>query len=170
MYSSLSNTDNNGNYLGNSARGATRQDMGSQQADEISRASRRCDRRALNHEFGGRTDWRQSSYNTNNLEKAIRDSMEDGSTYYTLGYYPENKNWDGRFRKIAVKVGRSGVKLHYRQGFFAVDTKSYARQDPKVLAMDIGKCAGPQQSNLYGPALSGRCDSAFGPERQQGAD
>ena len=30
-------------------------------------------------------------YNTNDLNKAIRDSMEDGSTYYTLGYYPENK-------------------------------------------------------------------------------
>ena len=39
-------------------------------------------------------------YNTNDLNKAIRDSMEDGSTYYTLGYYPENKNWDGRFRRI----------------------------------------------------------------------
>ena len=75
-------------------------------------------------------------YNTNNLEKAIRESMEDGSTYYTLGYYPENKNWDGRFRKITVKVNRAGVKLHYRQGFFAVEPNP--QQDQKLQAMDMG--------------------------------
>jgi len=77
-------------------------------------------------------------YNTNNLEKAIRESMDDGSTYYTLGYYPENKAWDGRFRRITVKVNRPGVKLHYRQGFFAVEPKDYTRQDPKLLAVDLG--------------------------------
>jgi hypothetical protein len=77
-------------------------------------------------------------YNTNDLNKAIRDSMQDGSTYYTLGYYPENKNWDSRFRRISVKVDRPGVKLHYRQGFFAIEPKAYAKQDPKTLAMDMG--------------------------------
>jgi hypothetical protein len=77
-------------------------------------------------------------YNTNNIDKAIRDSMDDGSTYYTLGYYPENKTWDGRFRKIIVKVNRPGVKLHYRQGFFAVEPTDAAKQDPKILAIDIG--------------------------------
>jgi len=77
-------------------------------------------------------------YNTNDLNRAIRDSMDDGSTYYTLGYYPENKDWDGRFRRISVKVNRSGVKLHYRQGFYAVEPKDYAKQDPKILAVDLG--------------------------------
>lgn len=138
VYSSLSNTDSNGNYLGNSARGATRQNMGSQQGDEIGRASSAAiDEHSTMNSMAEQTGGK-ASYNTNNLEKAVRESMEDGSTYYTLGYYPENKTWDGRFRRIAVKVARSGVKLHYRQGFFAVDTTSYARQDPKVLAMDLG--------------------------------
>ena len=137
-YSSLSNTDSNGNYLGLSARGATRQRMGSQQANEISRATEtsinsHATMNSVADQTGGK-----AFYNTNNLDKAIRESMEDGSTYYTLGYYPENKNWDGRFRKIAVKVNRPGVKLHYRQGFFAVEPKDYAKQDPKILAIDMG--------------------------------
>ena len=137
-YSSLSNTDSNGNYLGRSALGETRQGLGSQQANEISRATEssinaHATMNSVADQTGGK-----AFYNTNNLDKAIRESMEDGSTYYTLGYYPENKDWDGRFRKIAVKVGRSGVKLHYRQGFFAVEPKNYAQQDPKILAIDLG--------------------------------
>ena len=31
-------------------------------------------------------------YNRNDLDGAVRDSITDGSTYYTLGYYPENKD------------------------------------------------------------------------------
>jgi len=137
-YSSLSNSDSNGNYLGRSARGATRQGMGSAQASEINRASEavmasHATMNSVADQTGGK-----AFYNTNNLEKAIRDGMEDGSTYYTLGYYPENKDWDGRFRKIAVKVNRPGVKLHYRQGFFAVEPTDPAKRDPKIQAIDIG--------------------------------
>ena len=138
-YSSLSNTDSNGNYLGNSARGTVRNGMtGSAQAAEISNASVS----AMNSHSTMNTVAEQTGgkafYNTNDLNKAIRDSMEDGSTYYTLGYYPEDKNWDNRFRRISVKVNRPGVKLHYRQGYFAVEPKTYAKQDPKIMATDMG--------------------------------
>src|SRR5262249_36426476 len=60
-------------------------------------------------------------YNHNNLNGALRSDIEDGSTYYTLAYYPSNKNWDGRFRKVQVNALRSGVKLRYRVGYYAVD-------------------------------------------------
>jgi len=137
-YSSMSNTDSNGNYLGRSARGGTRQGLGSAQASEISRASEaviasHSTMNSVADQTGGK-----AFYNTNNLEKAIRESMDDGSTYYTLGYYPENKNWDGRFRKIAVKINRPGIKLHYRQGFFAVEPSDPVKRDPKILAIEIG--------------------------------
>jgi VWFA-related protein len=139
VYSSLSNTDSNGNYLGNSARGTVRNGLpGSAQASEISNASETAinshsTMNSVAEQTGGK-----AFYNTNDLNRAIRDSMEDGSTYYTLGYYPENKEWDGRFRRIFVKVNRPGVKLHYRQGFYAVEPKEYAKQDPKILAIDMG--------------------------------
>src|ERR1043166_3418911 len=137
-YSSLSNTDSNGQYLGRSARGGGRIGSGSAQANEISQASASSiDAHGTMNSIAEQTGGK-AFYNTNNIDKAIRESMEDGATYYTLGYYPENKDWDGRFRRVSVKVNRPGVKLHYRQGFYAVEPKEYAKQDPKILAVDIG--------------------------------
>jgi len=60
-------------------------------------------------------------YNRNDLDKAIYDGVTDGSTYYLLGYYPDNKTWDGKFRKVQIKVNREGVKLRYRLGYYAAD-------------------------------------------------
>ncbi|HVG91793.1 MAG TPA: VWA domain-containing protein, partial [Alphaproteobacteria bacterium] len=70
-------------------------------------------------------------YNGNNLENAVRESINDGSSYYTLGYYPENHDWNGAFRKIQLKLQRSGVKLRYRIGYFAADSTTFARLNPK---------------------------------------
>jgi VWFA-related protein len=78
-------------------------------------------------------------YNTNNIENAVRRSIEDGSTYYTLGYYPENKTWDGKFRRITLKVARPGVKLHYRAGYYAVEPESYARLDQAEKTSELAK-------------------------------
>ena len=81
-------------------------------------------------EIADRTGGR-AFYNTNGIDAAIRKSIEDGSTYYTLAYYPENKNWNGKFRKIQVKVNRSGVKARHRMGYYAVDPQSFADQGQK---------------------------------------
>jgi len=78
-------------------------------------------------------------YNTNNIEGAVRRSLEDGSTYYTLGYYPENKTWDGKFRRITIKVARPGVKLHYRLGYYAVEPQSYAQLDQAEKTNELAK-------------------------------
>jgi VWFA-related protein len=78
-------------------------------------------------------------YNTNNIEGAVRRSVEDGSTYYTLGYYPENKTWDGKFRRISIKVARPGVKLHYRAGYYAVEPESYAKLDQAEKTNELAK-------------------------------
>ncbi|HEV3039476.1 MAG TPA: VWA domain-containing protein [Candidatus Angelobacter sp.] len=69
-------------------------------------------------------------YNRNDIDAAIGHSIDDGSTYYTLAYYPDNKNWDGKFRKISVKVNRSGAKIRHRLGYFASDPR--VNLDPKT--------------------------------------
>jgi VWFA-related protein len=79
-------------------------------------------------EMADRTGGR-AFYNTNGIDAAIRKSIEDGSTYYTLAYYPENKNWNGKFRKIHIKVNRSGVKLRYRMGYYAVDPTLFSEKN-----------------------------------------
>ena len=58
-------------------------------------------------------------YDTNGLEGAMRRSIARGASYYTLAYAPQNTAWDGRFRKVEVKLSRS-AKIEYRHGYFAV--------------------------------------------------
>jgi VWFA-related protein len=70
-------------------------------------------------------------YNQNEIGKAIVDSMNDGATYYTLAYSPSNGNWNGKFRRISVKTARSGIKLRYRLGYFAMQPVSNPSLDPK---------------------------------------
>jgi VWFA-related protein len=90
------------------------------------------------NDLGDKTGGR-AFYNVNNIDVAVRKSMEEGSTYYTLGYYPTNKDWDGKFRGIAVKTSRPGLKLHYRQGYFALEPESYAKVDAERKSRDLAQ-------------------------------
>lgn len=60
-------------------------------------------------------------YNTNGLTDAVQKAIDNGSNYYTLTYTPSNMVWDARFRSIKVKIDQPGVKLAYRNGYYAVD-------------------------------------------------
>jgi VWFA-related protein len=82
-------------------------------------------------------------YNSNDLEGAIGKSIEDGSTYYTVAYYPANKEWNGKFRKISVKVNRSGVKLRNRLGYYGVDPKTAGTLDAKQQGIALGDALNP---------------------------
>jgi VWFA-related protein len=82
-------------------------------------------------------------YNRNDLDVAVRTGMDDGATYYTLGYYPDNKNWDGQFRKIQVITPKNGAKLRYRAGYYAVDRVDYDRLHPVQRDFDLGQTLNP---------------------------
>jgi VWFA-related protein len=88
-------------------------------------------------------------YNRNDIDNALRDGIDDGSTYYMVGYYPQNKKWDGRFRKIEVKTRRQGVDLRYRTGYFAIDRAAYMAQHPEQTDIDFS-----QALNLESPITS----------------
>jgi hypothetical protein len=60
-------------------------------------------------------------FRDNDLARALEMSIRDTSTYYLIGYYPTDKKWDGKFRKIQVKVSPSGIRLQHRSGYFASD-------------------------------------------------
>jgi hypothetical protein len=77
-------------------------------------------------------------YNRNDLDTAVMKSMADGAVYYALSYSPEDKNWDGRFRKIEVKLNRPGVQLRYRKGYLAIDPNTVVRQSNASITEDIG--------------------------------
>lgn len=60
-----------------------------------------------------------ASYNTNDLSGAIGKAIEDARVTYSLGYYPDDSNWDGSFHPISVKVLRSGARVRCRTGYFS---------------------------------------------------
>jgi hypothetical protein len=39
--------------------------------------------------------------------------------HYLLGYSPTNANWDGKYRRIRVRVNRPDVQVLFRHGYFA---------------------------------------------------
>jgi VWFA-related protein len=59
--------------------------------------------------------------NQNEIKNGIALAVSDEKASYALGYYPENKKWDGRFRTIKVKVGQGDREIRYRKGYFALD-------------------------------------------------
>ena len=59
--------------------------------------------------------------NTNGLKGAIEKAIAAGSDYYTIAYTPTNRDWNGNYRKIEVKVDRSKLALSYRRGYYADD-------------------------------------------------
>ncbi len=66
------------------------------------------------HETGGR-----AFYNTNGLDAAMAEAIEEGSHYYTLAYAPINAKNDGKYRRIEVKIPQGDYRLSYRRGYYA---------------------------------------------------
>jgi VWFA-related protein len=77
--------------------------------------------------------------NSNDLVTSIGASLDDGSTYYTLSYYPDNKKWDGQFRAIQVKAGRADVKLRHRIGYYALDPEKVRKEDSDKVAENFSR-------------------------------
>lgn len=88
----------------------------------------------LADETGGR-----AYHNRNDIDGAVLESLNDGATYYTLGYTSDNQKYDGRFRTIQVKVNRPGVHLRHRKGYFGENpaNESQNAKEDKDLAPEL---------------------------------
>src|SRR5262245_9889579 len=53
------------------------------------------------------------------LEAALDEISDELHHQYSLGYYPENKIWDGKYRKIQISAGEKGYKVYARKGYYA---------------------------------------------------
>jgi VWFA-related protein len=57
---------------------------------------------------------------TNDVRAGIARAVGDLRGYYEVAYSPSNLEFDGRFRRIALKVTRPGVTVQTRSGYFAM--------------------------------------------------
>ncbi len=86
--------------------------------------------------------------NNNDLNAGIRKSLDDGRSFYLLGFDPENEKFDKKYHSIKLKVTRPGLRVRTRAGFIGIPDRE-RRPEPEL--------AGPEARNrqilgaLYSP-------------------
>ena len=63
-------------------------------------------------------------YNSNDLAGLTAKAVNSGSDYYTLSYVPPGNEYDGRHHTIKVVASRPGLKLTYRDEYYAEDPRT----------------------------------------------
>lgn len=80
--------------------------------------------RAIAFQTGGKAFISQ-----NDIQSGLALAQQDQAATYTIGYYPENRKFDGKYRAIQVKINHSGAQTNYRHGYFAVDPLSAKKEE-----------------------------------------
>ena len=92
-------------------------------------------------------------FGNNDVKGAIRRAFDDGRSAYSVAFYPNHGEWDGKFRTIKIRA-REGVRLRYRSGYYA----SPDRTDPKeAIANALHQTAdSPLDATTLGMIVSGK--------------
>lgn len=80
----------------------------------------------------------QAFYNSNNGAELFRRAAEDSGQYYQLAYYAQETGKPG-WRKLSVKVDKSGVKVRSRDGYFFHNPENDSesmRSAEEIIALD----------------------------------
>jgi VWFA-related protein len=113
------------------ARDATQAQVTQLQNSSIQRNANQSTMKELAHETGGK-----AFYNANGLDEALAQAIRDGSRFYTLDYVPTNKEMNGKYRHIHVKLTHGHYKLAYRLGYNAEDGRTAVAVAQKLATGD----------------------------------
>ncbi len=72
--------------------------------------------------------------NTNDIRPGLKKIADDLSAYYLLGYASSNKNFDGKYRRIEVKVDVPHVDIAARRGYLAPTLAALTTSGPSAPA------------------------------------
>jgi VWFA-related protein len=75
-------------------------------------------------------------YNTNDIQHAIRDALDDSEVTYTLGFYADASALDAQFHKLKVAVDRKHVEVRYRMGYMARPTGAPGANEREAVIND----------------------------------
>jgi len=79
---------------------------------------------------------------SNDPAGAIAQAVDEGETYYTLSYSSTNKNYDGKLRRIEVRLAPAGYRLSYRREYFADPEPPEAAPPPGSVAAKMQAAGG----------------------------
>ena len=68
----------------------------------------------------------------NDLGDCVRKAVDDSSDFYEISYYSNSADWNGEFRKIAVKTAQHRTHLAYRQGYYATHEGTPGSKDESI--------------------------------------
>ncbi|MGD0730841.1 MAG: VWA domain-containing protein [Terracidiphilus sp.] len=77
----------------------------------------------------------QANWDTNDLADAVAKAVENGASYYAVGYVPAAKKLDGQYHKIQLRVDYPGYKLAYRRGYYADPLDKPSAHSPGTTSM-----------------------------------
>lgn len=86
--------------------------------------------------------------NENDFGRALDLIARDGGSFYVVGYRPTNPAWDGKYRRVEVRVRPPGLKVRARRGYVALEPAKLLRPVPATVP------AAPHASS-EGPAPEG---------------
>lgn len=96
-------------------------------------------------------------HDTNDLANGLRRINDDMHGYYMLTYIPKNTDYDGRFRRINVKLNHANLEVQTRKGYYAVESVGQlAVLDYEAPAIAAARNARPESNpfSFQGAALS----------------
>jgi VWFA-related protein len=85
----------------------------------------------------------EAFYNRNALGQVVGEAVANGSSYYTIGYAPQDRDYNGALRNIDVQVPSGRYDLEFRHAYYAdnpVDEVKWTpgRQNALIDAMQHG--------------------------------
>jgi VWFA-related protein len=85
---------------------------------------------------------------SNDFSRAFTAVQRDNEFYYMLAYRSTNRALDGRYRHITVKVGRPGVNLEYRAGYYAPRDWTHSTHEDREQQLEDELASGLPNTDL----------------------
>ncbi|TCK70762.1 VWFA-related protein [Acidipila rosea] len=76
-------------------------------------------------------------FGDNDIDHAVAASLADADVYYTLLYYPTNKNFNSRYRRIRVAVDQPGTAVLTRTGYYALPSPAIRTPAENLQRVDL---------------------------------
>jgi VWFA-related protein len=93
-------------------------------------------------------------FGNNGIRDALGRVFDDGRYAYTIGFYPDHHDWNGKFRKIKIHVNTEGAQVRYRKGYFAAANRSDSEQVVKTALKTAAES--PLDATDLGMIVSGK--------------